>query len=118
MEPESVSDAQVFYGGHQFALALFLLFALRRRELLRAGLILVVLVQLTLTLSRLLIAWSSGLGIDTDATLYGLVYRGSVSLLAIFALYWLERGRREPEPAEPLPEAPVEKVRDADFEGL
>ncbi|OHR96179.1 hypothetical protein HMPREF3289_18530, partial [Pseudomonas sp. HMSC75E02] len=96
MEPESVSDAQVFYGGHQFALALFLLFALRRRELLRAGLILVVLVQLTLTLSRLLIAWSSGLGIDTDATLYGLVYRGSVSLLAIFALYWLERGRREP----------------------
>ncbi|WAB94870.1 DUF4345 family protein [Pseudomonas citronellolis] len=118
MEPESVSDAQVFYGGHQFALALFLLFALRRRELLRAGLILVVLVQLTLTLSRLFIAWSSGLGIDTDATLYGLVYRGSVSLLAIFALYWLERGRREPEPAEPLPEAPVEKVRDADFEGL
>ena len=41
-----------------------------------------------------------------------------MSLLAIFALYWLERGRREPEPAEPLPEAPVEKVRDADFEGL
>jgi len=118
MEPESVSDAQVFYGGHQFALALFLLFALRRRELLRAGLILVVLVQLTLTLSRLLIAWSSGLGIDTDATLYGLVYRGSVSLLAIFALYWLERGRREPEPPEPVAETPVEKVRDADFEGL
>lgn len=60
MEPSAVSDARVFYGGHQFALALFLLFALRRASLVQPALILVVLLQSILTLSRLLIAWIEG----------------------------------------------------------
>ncbi|SDH67033.1 DUF4345 family protein [Pseudomonas panipatensis] len=118
MEPASVSEAQVFYGGHQFALALFLLFALRRRELLRPGLILVVLVQLTLTLSRLLIGWSEG-DLGSDAALWGLLYRGAISLLAIVALYWL--ARRSQAPVDVAPEPPgvaAEQLRQADFDGL
>lgn len=118
MEPSSVSDAQVFYGGHQFALALFLFFALRRAELVRAGLILVVLIEATLTLSRLFVAWSSGTGIDGDATLYGLLYRGGIAVLALFALYWMERRKPAPVEPEPVAEAPPEKIREADFEGL
>ncbi|MCY1275958.1 hypothetical protein D3C76_716130 [compost metagenome] len=113
MEPASVSDARVFYGGHQFALALFLLFALRRSQLLRPALILVVLVQLTLTLSRLLIAWNEG-GMAADAQLFGVIYRGVISLLAILALYWLEKSS-EPQPViAPEPEKP----RESDFDGL
>lgn len=118
MEPSSVSDAQVFYGGHQFALALFLFFAVRRVELLRPGLILVVLIQLTLTLSRLFIAWSSGSGIEGDANLYGLLYRGGISLLALLALYLLERRKDAPVEAEPVEQTPPQKIREADFEGL
>ena len=38
MEDSAVSDARVFYGGHQFALALFLLFALRRASLVQPAL--------------------------------------------------------------------------------
>lgn len=118
MEPSSVSDAQVFYGGHQFALALFLFFALRRAELLQAGLILVLLVQLTLTLSRLFVAWSSGSGIDGDASLYGLLYRGGISVLALLALYWLERRKAAPPAAAITAPSAEEKLRAADFEGL
>ncbi|MNM61890.1 hypothetical protein D3C76_900880 [compost metagenome] len=113
MEPSSVSDARVFYGGHQFALALFLLFALRRVELVRPALILVILIQLTLSLSRLLIAWNEG-GMDADSQLFGVIYRGVISLLAIGALYWLERQAR-PQPIVP---AEPEKSREADFDGL
>ncbi|MNE41049.1 hypothetical protein D3C80_1350990 [compost metagenome] len=113
MEPSSVSDARVFYGGHQFALALFLLFALRRVELVRPALILVILIQLTLSLSRLLIAWNEG-GMDADSQLFGVIYRGIISGLAIGALYWLERQAR-PQPVVP---AEPEKPREADFDGL
>ncbi|KAF1054291.1 MAG: hypothetical protein GAK43_00957 [Stenotrophomonas maltophilia] len=130
MEPASVSDARVFYGGHQFALALFLVFALRRRPLVRPALILVILVQLTLTLSRLLIAWNEG-GLEVDAQLAGLIFRGVISVLAIIALYLLD----EPDAARPRPlhdevpdvheltleaepEALPERPRRADFDGL
>ncbi|MBO3276801.1 DUF4345 family protein [Pseudomonas schmalbachii] len=113
MEPSSVSDARVFYGGHQFALALFLLFALRRSQLVRPALILVILIQLTLSLSRLLIAWNEG-GMGADSQLFGVIYRGVISLLAIGALYWLERQAR---PQTTVPTEP-EKPREADFDGL
>ncbi|AGI22745.1 DUF4345 family protein [Pseudomonas sp. MT3] len=117
MEPSSVSDARVFYGGHQFALALFLVFALRRRLLVRPALILVILVQLTLTLSRLLIAWTEG-GMAMDAQLAGVVYRGVISALSIFALYWLERQSRNRVTASPAKEPDEPEERRADFEGL
>ena len=118
MEPSSVSDARVFYGGHQFALALFLVFALRRRLLVRPALILVILVQLTLTLSRLLIAWTEG-GMAVDAQLAGVVYRGAISALAILALYWLERQSRNRTPPTSSSKEPDEpEEHRADFEGL
>ena len=70
----------VFYGGHQFALALFLLFALRRASLVQPALILVVLLQSILTLSRLLIAWIEG-GMEADGNLFGLLFRGAMAAL-------------------------------------
>lgn len=120
MEPSSVSDARVFYGGHQFALALFLVFALRRRLLVRPALILVILVQLTLTLSRLLIAWTEG-GMEVDAQLAGVIYRSVISAAAIFALYWLERSSRTRALAvskRRTDEQEEREERRADFEGL
>ncbi|MCY1433487.1 hypothetical protein D9M71_495170 [compost metagenome] len=51
---------------------------------------------------------------DVGSQLFGVIYRGVISLLAIGALYWLERQAR-PQlvvPAEP------EKPREADFDGL
>lgn len=84
MEPSAVSDARVFYGGHQFALALFLLFALRRASLVQPALILVVLLQSILTLSRLLIAWIEG-GMEADGNLFGLLFRGAMAALGIAA---------------------------------
>lgn len=90
MEPSAVSDARVFYGGHQFALALFLLFALRRASLVQPALILVVLLQSILTLSRLLIAWIEG-GMEADGNLFGLLFRGAMAALGIAALWWLQR---------------------------
>ncbi|MNG38975.1 hypothetical protein D3C84_1268650 [compost metagenome] len=69
--------------------------------------------QLTLTLSRLLIAWNEG-GMAADAQLFGVIYRGVISLLAILALYWLEKSS-EPQPViAPEPEKP----RESDFDGL
>ncbi|HEJ1198884.1 TPA: DUF4345 family protein [Pseudomonas aeruginosa] len=112
MEPSAVSDARVFYGGHQFALALFLLFALRRASLVQPALILVVLLQSILTLSRLLIAWIEG-GMEADGNLFGLLFRGAMAALGIAALWWLQR-------QPPRLSAPGESAsrREDDFDGL
>ncbi|MNN74462.1 hypothetical protein D3C81_1906640 [compost metagenome] len=49
-----------------------------------------------------------------DAQLFGVIYRGVISLLAILALYWLEKSS-EPQPViAPEPEKP----RESDFDGL
>ncbi|HFZ2226172.1 DUF4345 domain-containing protein [Pseudomonas aeruginosa] len=112
MEPSAVSDARVFYGGHQFALALFLLFALRRASLVQPALILVVLLQSILTLSRLLIAWIEG-GMETDGNLFGLLFRGAMAALGIAALWWLQR--RPPRLSTP---GESTERREDDFDGL
>ena len=112
MEPSAVSDARVFYGGHQFALALFLLFALRRASLVQPALILVVLLQSILTLSRLLIAWIEG-GMEADGSLFGLLFRGAMAALGIAALWWLQR--RPPRLSAPGESA---ERREDDFDGL
>lgn len=112
MEPSAVSDARVFYGGHQFALALFLLFALRRASLVQPALILVVLLQSILTLSRLLIAWIEG-GMEADGNLFGLLFRGAMAALGIAALWWLQR--RPPRLSAPGESA---ERREDDFDGL
>ncbi|MGG2706550.1 DUF4345 family protein [Pseudomonas aeruginosa] len=112
MEPSAVSDARVFYGGHQFALALFLLFALRRASLVQPALILVVLLQSILTLSRLLIAWIEG-GMEADGNLFGLLLRGAMAALGIAALWWLQR--RPPRLSAPGESA---ERREDDFDGL
>ncbi|ENN3369919.1 DUF4345 family protein [Pseudomonas aeruginosa] len=112
MEPSAVSDARVFYGGHQFALALFLLFALRRASLVQPALILVVLLQSILTLSRLLIAWIEG-GMEADGNLFGLLFRSAMAALGIAALWWLQR--RPPRLSAPGESA---ERREDDFDGL
>lgn len=112
MEPSAVSDARVFYGGHQFALALFLLFALRRASLVQPALILVVLLQSILTLSRLLIAWIEG-GMEADGNLFSLLFRGAMAALGIAALWWLQR--RPPRLSAPGESA---ERREDDFDGL
>ncbi|MBG6515276.1 DUF4345 family protein [Pseudomonas aeruginosa] len=112
MEPSAVSDARVFYGGHQFALALFLLFALRRASLVQPALILIVLLQSILTLSRLLIAWIEG-GMEADGNLSGLLFRGAMAALGIAALWWLQR--RPPRLSAPGESA---ERREDDFDGL
>ncbi len=112
MEPSAVSDARVFYGGHQFALALFLLFALRRASLVQPALILVVLLQSILTLSRLLIAWIED-GMEADGNLFGLLFRGAMAALGIAALWWLQR--RPPRLSAPGESA---ERREDDFDGL
>ncbi|MCS7842211.1 DUF4345 family protein [Pseudomonas aeruginosa] len=112
MEPSAVSDARVFYGGHQFALALFLLFALRRASLVQPALILVVLLQSILTLSRLLIAWIEG-GMEADGNLFGLLFSGAMAALGIAALWWLQR--RPPRLSAPGESA---ERREDDFDGL
>ncbi|HBO5014977.1 TPA: DUF4345 family protein [Pseudomonas aeruginosa] len=112
MEPSAVSDARVFYGGHQFALALFLLFALRRASLVQPALILVVLLQSILTLSRLLIAWIEG-GMEAGGNLFGLLFRGAMAALGIAALWWLQR--RPPRLSAPGESA---ERREDDFDGL
>lgn len=112
MEPSAVSDARVFYGGHQFALALFLLFALRRASLVQPALILIVLLQSILTLSRLLIAWIED-GMEADGNLFGLLFRGAMAALGIAALWWLQR--RPPRLSAPGESA---ERREDDFDGL
>lgn len=100
------------YTAHQFALALFLLFALRRASLVQPALILVVLLQSILTLSRLLIAWIEG-GMEADGNLFGLLFRGAMAALGIAALWWLQR--RPPRLSAPGESA---ERREDDFDGL
>ena len=57
METASVSNVRVYYGGLQVGLALFLLWALRGRELMRAALMMLLLVQSALALARIGSLW-------------------------------------------------------------
>ncbi|MCD4862803.1 MULTISPECIES: DUF4345 family protein [Pseudomonas] len=85
MDSASVAEARVWYGGMQFALALFAVLAFRRAEWLSAGLLLVAFVQLTLFVVRL-ISGVLGESATAELDLYSQGYRLIIGILALLAL--------------------------------
>lgn len=105
METASVSNVRVYYGGLQIGLALFLLWALRERERVRAALVLLVLMQGCLALARLGALWLDDAALPAF-DFNGLAYKLASALLAAFALSRLAR--------PPLPDLPTNGDLDDD----
>ena len=110
METASVSHMRVYYGGLQLGLALFLLWAMRAPERVRAALTMLVITMLALVAGRLGSLWLDGgelIGFD----LTSLIYRVGAALLAAVALLLMrERSVGEPvaEPeVDPRPKRPL-----------
>ncbi|WP_443192143.1 DUF4345 domain-containing protein [Pseudomonas indica] len=93
METVSVSNMRVYYGGLQLGLAIFLLWSMRRPERASPALVLLVLIQLSLSLARLGALWLDG-GALQSFDLTSLVYKLAAAGLALLALYLLARQRR------------------------
>lgn len=102
MESVSVSNARVYYGGLQLGLALFLLWSMRRLEWISGALVLLLMMQLSLVLARLITLHLDG---DTlqALDLLSLLYKLASAILAGGALYRLDRGKAE----EVAPELPI-----------
>lgn len=90
METTSVSNVRVYYGGLQIGLALFLLWALRGRELMRATLMMLLLVQSALALARIGSLWLDD-GTLQNFDISSLAYKVATALLAGVALVQLTR---------------------------
>lgn len=90
METTSVSNVRVYYGGLQIGLALFLLWALRGRELMRAALMMLLLVQSALALARIGSLWLDD-GTLQNFDISSLAYKVATALLAGVALVQLAR---------------------------
>lgn len=111
METASVSNVRVYYGGLQLGLALFLLWALRERERVRAALVLLVLMQSCLALARLGALWLDD-GPLPAFDFNGLAYKLSSALLAGFALLRLARSSPTDGPTSgELDDDPVAPMR-------
>lgn len=95
MEPASVSNTRVYYGGLQVGLALFLLWSMWRPERLRSALVLLVVTQFALALARLVSLWQDG-GEMLDFDLSSLVFKLIMVVLGVIALFQLD-----PAPAAP-----------------
>lgn len=101
METASVSHMRVYYGGLQLGLALFLLWAMRAPERVRAALTMLVITMLALVAGRLGSLWLDGgelIGFD----LASLIYRVLAAVLAGAALMIIrERPEAAPERIDP-----------------
>ena len=90
MAPAAITDMRAYHGGLQLGLALWLLLALLRGDLLRPALMLLVLLYATLFLARL-----SGMGLDGGAqqtfNLYAMLFEGVSAALAFWLLRVLGR---------------------------
>lgn len=113
MEPTSVSNTRVYYGGLQVGLALFLLWSMWRAERIRSALVLLILTQTALALARLLSLWQDG-GEMLDFDLSSLVFKLIMVALGMIALFQLEPApshhRREHHPLEPDTPAPIRRA--------
>lgn len=90
MEPTSVSNTRVYYGGLQVGLALFLAWSMWRPERIRSALVLLILTQVALALARLLSLWQDGGGMP-DFDLSSLVFKLIMVVLGLIALFQLEQ---------------------------
>ncbi|WP_252272593.1 DUF4345 family protein [Pseudomonas subflava] len=91
MTPAAVTDVRAYYGGLQLALAVWLLLALLRLDLLRPALMLLVLLYATLCVARLSGLWLDG-GAQQTFNLYALLFEGVSAALA----FWLLRRASAP----------------------
>ncbi|WP_220814604.1 DUF4345 family protein [Pseudomonas paralcaligenes] len=86
MAPAAVTDVRAYYGGLQLGLAVWLVLALLRADLLRPALMLLVLLYASLLIARL-----GGLGLDGGAqqtfNLYAMLFEGVSAGLT----FWLLR---------------------------
>lgn len=107
MEPASVSNTRVYYGGLQVGLALFLIWSMWHAERIRSALVLLILTQSALALARLISLWQDG-GEMLDFDLSSLVFKLIMVVLGLVALFQLEPLPPHPGMAhQPLdPDAP------------
>lgn len=111
MEAASVSNVRVYYGGLQVGLALFLLWSLRGRELMRAALMMLLLVQSMLILARIGSLWLDD-GTLQNFEISSLIYKLVSAVLSAVALLQLARN------PESVTETEVASDFDDDLEPL
>lgn len=92
MEPAAVTDVRAYYGGLQLALAVWLVMALLRGDLLRPALMLLVLLYASLGLARLGGLWLDG-GAQQTFNLYAMLFE----IVSAGLAFWLLR--RDSAPA-------------------
>lgn len=85
MAPAAVTDVRAYYGGLQLGLAVWLLLALLRQDLLRPALMLLVLLYATLFFARLGGLWLDG-GAQQTFNLYAMLFEGVSAALALWLL--------------------------------
>lgn len=90
MAPAAATDVRAYYGGMQIGLAVFLLLALSRLELVRAALTLLVLLYSSLALARIGGLWLDG-GAQQTFNLIALLIEVVSAGLAFWALRGLNK---------------------------
>jgi hypothetical protein len=112
MEPASVSNLRVYYGGLQLGLGLFLLWSMYRPERLRSALVLLLVIQTALALARLVALLQDGDALPAF-DLSSLVFRLVMVVLGAIALLQLPEPaphRYRPDPLEESP-APLQRTQ-------
>lgn len=90
MAPAAITDVRAYYGGLQLGLALYLVLALLRGDLLRPALMLLVLLYASLFCARLGGLWLDG-GLQQTFNLYAMLFEGVSAGLALYLLRGLNR---------------------------
>ncbi|RIA34451.1 uncharacterized protein DUF4345 [Ectopseudomonas oleovorans] len=90
MGSAAVTEVRAYYGGLQLGLAAYLTMALTRLDLLRPGLMLLVLLYAALALARIAGLWLDG-GAQQTFNLYALLLEVMSAVLAWWALRGLVR---------------------------
>ncbi len=92
MEPAAITDVRGYYGGLQLGLALYLVLALLRADLLRPALMLLVLLYASLFFARLGGLWLDG-GLQQTFNLYAMLFEGVSAGLALYLLRGLNKAQ-------------------------